>query len=172
MATSLTFTDVVSQYARAEAAGTGAFNKLSLLCAAVLMQDSYKGMTAAKQSEALKNVLKSEEDTYKKESKLTSFPTAYRSGKSAVLAAVEAGVPLVDEAGKPVGKTALEKATKEAREEAGGGKTELEKLTHVMGTAYAILGKITDKAQLDGAKSLIVQLAQLHAELDSASKAE
>jgi hypothetical protein len=53
------------------------------------------------------------ESGYKEETGATSCPTSWRSAKSVILAAIKAGISLVDADGNAVGKTAIGNMTKE-----------------------------------------------------------
>lgn len=67
------------------------------------------------------------EDGYKQDTGSSTMPGAYRSAKSVLKNAIKAGIPLLDEAGKPRGKTAIEKDIKAAKDAAKDEKTPEEK---------------------------------------------
>ena len=115
-------------------------------------------------ADALKNNITVEEASYRTEHpKMESFPTAYRSAKSVIMAAVLAGVSLVDEQGKPLGKSALEAATKEAK---GDTKSEFDKFSSTLSTAQNIFAKIDTLEDIRKCKALVAML------VDSVVKAE
>lgn len=64
---------------------------------------------------ACKSVLKNFEKRYKKERGVKHMPGSYRSAKSVIISAIKSDVPLVDEGGEPLGKTALERSIKQER---------------------------------------------------------
>ena len=57
----------------------------------------------------------------------TFLPASYSSAKSVIGSALELGIPLADENGKPKGKSALQRAIKEAKDDSKEEKTDLEK---------------------------------------------
>ena len=168
-----TFAKSVDAFRSAEKSATNAFGTLSSYAVEILTLTRMEQPEA--KDEVLANVLKNsvtiDENAYKGEKKLTEMPVAYRSAKSVLLAAVLHGVALLDEAGKPVGKSALEKAVKEAKGDSG--KTELAKFTSTMATAYAIFAKVDTLHDIQQCKALVVELANsiLKAEAERLPKA-
>lgn len=75
----------------------------------------------------------------------------YRSNKSVILAAIEAGVPLVDDTGKVRGKTEVEKAIKESK----GEKLPIDKFQTVMKSANDISEKLLTEDELRTALVLV-----------------
>lgn len=156
-----TFAKSVDAFRNAEKNATNAFGTLSSYAVEILT------LTRKEQPEAkdevlanvLKNAITTDENAYKGEKKLTDMPVAYRSAKSVLLAAVLHGVALLDENGKPVGKTALEKAVKEAKGDSG--KSELAKFQSTMATASNIFAKIDTLHDIQQAKELVRQLADM-----------
>jgi len=67
------------------------------------------------------------EEGYKQDTAQATMPGAYRSAKSVLKNAIKAGIPLLDEAGEPRGKTAIEKDIKAAKDAAKDEKTPAEK---------------------------------------------
>ena len=61
----------------------------------------------------LEHVLKNAEDAFKARTKHTALPTKWRTAKSALLKARNAGVSLIDENGEVIGKSAAERKTKD-----------------------------------------------------------
>lgn len=57
----------------------------------------------------------------------TFLPASYSSAKSVIGSALELGIPLADENGKSKGKSALQRAIKEAKDDSKEEKTDLEK---------------------------------------------
>lgn len=118
---------------------------------------------------ALKGAIEGEEQAYEKAHAGKSVKTlaAWRSAKSVVLAAVEAGIALVDEKGKPIGKTALEKAIKETR----SPKSNVEKFAIAMNTASAVFAKVDTLADVMQCKALLAVLADQVVKAEAAAKA-
>ena len=156
-----TFAKSVDAFVTAQNKGVSAFGSLSTF-AYLCVKDL--AVAPKEQADVLGNSIRVEEATYKSEHpKMDSFPTAYRSAKSVIMAAVKAGVSLVDEQGKPVGKSELEKATKEAK---GDGKSEYEKFVSTMATAQNIFAKVDTLEDIRKCKALVAML------VDSVVKAE
>lgn len=65
------------------------------------------------QEVVLKNIIKEQEEQYKKEFNESQLPPAYRSAKSVALKALTNGVSLRNGLGDVYGKTAVEKAIKD-----------------------------------------------------------
>lgn len=165
--TAITFNEVVTTFNRAATVGDNAFGKLIMYAVASLQAEAYTGMTAENAADALSGQLKAEEKQAKKDSKESALPAAYRSAKSVVVKAVRYNVSLTDEKGKPKGKTQLEKELKEFGEE----KPTLEKLTHVMSTAYSLVNKLDNLPDVQAAKLLVAQLAEQIMRIEAAAHA-
>ena len=67
--------------------------------------------------DVLKNTIKDYETAYKKEYAEPQLPPAYRSAKSVALKAIDCGVRLRDDEGNVIGKSAVEKAIKDTKED-------------------------------------------------------
>jgi hypothetical protein len=63
--------------------------------------------------EALVDVLKNGEKEFKERTKETRLPTTYRTAKCIILSANDKGVAFMSADGKPIGKSAVEKAIRE-----------------------------------------------------------
>ncbi len=154
-----TFAKSVDAFVVSQNKGASAFGLL-VTFAHELMTSGVVG----KAEVVLKNTLDVEEKTYRAEHpKVTEMPVAYRSAKSVVVNAVKHGVPLMDEAGKPMGKSALEKLTKEAK---GEGKTPAEKFAIAINTATTVFADVDTLEDVRKCKALLAML------VDSVVKAE
>ncbi len=156
-----TFAKSVDAFRSAESKGVSAFGTLCLFAAehrADMLTSKPESKPEALAA-ALKNALTTEENTYKGEKKLTEMPTAYRSAKSVILSAVLYDVALLDDEGKPVGKSALEKAVKDAKPDSG--KSELAKFQSTMATAASIFAKVDTLHDIQQCKELVRQLADM-----------
>jgi hypothetical protein len=121
---------------------------------------------AAKLSAVLKNAIADNEAEYRKANpKLAEFPTNYRTAKSVILSAVKAGVSLVDADGKSKGKSALEKEVADGKADT---KPEIEKFTSTMATAAAIFAKLDTLSDVQKAKELVRQLADMVVKAEAA----
>ena len=85
------------------------------------------------------------EEEYKRDTDATSMPDAYRSAKSVIKNAIKAGIPLVDDEGKPKGKTAIEKSIKAAKD---ATKEDKDPATKAQGLAETFV-KYCQKHKLD-----------------------
>lgn len=79
--------------------------------------------------EDLRKMFKEAEKKLKDDFEVTAMPSSWRSAKADVLGAVVLGIPLMDDNGKPVGKSAIEQAIKMAK----------------MAKASGVVGKEDDK---------------------------
>lgn len=167
-----TFAKSLDAFVSAERKGGSAFGTL------VTYSQEYITLQRMEQPEVknevlanvLKNAIDKDESEYKAaHPKMDAMPTAYRSAKSVILAAVKAGISLYDEDGKPMGKSALEKLTAEGKPE----KAAIVKFQTTMTTASSIFASITDLKDIVAAKELVRQLADqvLKAEAERMPKA-
>lgn len=151
-----TFAKSVDAFVTAQNKGVSAFGLLSAFA-----YDTVKELTGDSEAvlKVLKNSVSEQEAAYKVEHvKMAEFPTAYRSAKSVIMGAVKAGVSLVDEDGKPKGKTQLEKETKDAK---GDSKSELDKFRSTMSTAASIFAKMDTLSDVQASKLLVTELASM-----------
>jgi hypothetical protein len=148
----VTFAKSADAFIQAEKKEGNAFTSLVEYAVSVMTD-----VLAKDAADALKNKFAAEEDGYKVAKKIDAMPTAYRSSKSVIMSAVKLGVPLVDADGKALGKTAIEKATKEAKGD--DGKTELAKFTSTMSTAMSIFTKMDTLHDVQAAYKLVEELA-------------
>jgi len=117
------------------------FNMLSRLCGRVARTSTYPDQDC-------KLVLRNFEKRYKKERNIKHMPGSYRSAKSAIIAAVRHGVPLTDSIGEAVGKTQLEKETKEAKkvrttaEVSSSGSSSDRRVEYNLGKAESLLRRL------------------------------
>lgn len=72
------------------------------------------------------------------------LPNAWRSAKSTVKSAISSGIPLVDSAGKPLGKTAVENAVKGKKGDEGKDPVEVLKGLIKTSYQYAVKHGLTD----------------------------
>jgi len=167
-----TFAKSVDAFRSAETKSTNAFGTLIEYAQECLTLKRMDNPEVSNETLAtfLKNTLTTEENSYKGEKKLTEMPVTYRSAKSVIMSAVLNGVALYDEDGKPMGKSALEKASKESKGEA---KSEFAKFQSTMATAYKIFGKVDTLHDIQQCKELVRQLADavLKAEAEKLPKA-
>ncbi len=86
------------------------------------------------------------EATYKEKTGEKQMPSTYRSAKSVLKNAIKNGVHLHDLSGDQRGKTALEKATRDARKKATGGQTNFQKACSKLQGAIDLIqdGSFTD----------------------------
>ena len=106
----------------------------------------------------VKDFFKSQyEQAYKDQSGATTMPSAYRSSKSVVCKAVRLGVELLDESGKARGKTEVEKECKELE---GGDKSNVDKITTMLGTVSTLIDKARDEGE--DLRTVQALLADLH----------
>lgn len=159
------FSEVIVAYTRAATAGDGAFGKLMLFAMATLDSEAVGKLTPENKSKALEEVLKNGEKEHKQASKDASMPGAYRSGKSVVCKAVHLGVALLDDKGKPKGKTQLEKDNKAAE----APKPTLDKFRATMQASFSLLNQIDNTADLAAARLLIAQLAEQCIKIETAA---
>jgi hypothetical protein len=153
-----TFAKSVDAFRAAEKSVGNAFGTLSTFvqeCVAAKRSEMPEVKSEAL-GNVLKNLLTAEENAYKGEKRLTEMPTAYRSAKSVLVQAVSLGIALVDEEGKQVGKSALEKAIKDGKPST---KSEFDKFKSTMVTADAIFAKLDTLHDIQQAKELVRQLA-------------
>ncbi len=121
---------------------------------------------------ALKNTLSVDEAAYKANKPKVEVPSTYRSAKSVILNAVEQGVALVDANGKPLGKTALEKATKEAKDATASVKTEAQKFASTISTASSIFAKVETVEDITQCKAVLLVLADMVVKAHAAALAK
>lgn len=152
----ITFAKSVDAFVSAQNKGNNAFGTLSTFAYTIVKE---LAVAPKEQADVLKNSVNAEEAAYKVEHpKMESFPTAYRSAKSVIMNAVKAGVSLVDEHGKPLGKSALEAATKEALGDSG--KSEYDKFVTTMATAQNIFAKVDTLEDIRKCKALVAMLVE------------
>jgi epoxyqueuosine reductase QueG len=153
----VTFAKSVDAFVAAQNKQVNAFGTLSAFAYAIVKELT---VVPTEQADVLKNAVSVEEQAYKAEHpKMAEFPTTYRSAKSVIMSAVKYGVSLVDEHGKPVGKSALEAAVKDAKGDSG--KPELDKFRSTMATAAAIFAKLDTLSDVQAAKLLVTELASM-----------
>jgi hypothetical protein len=75
----------------------------------------------------------------------TFLPASYSSAKSVIGTALELGIPLADENGKPLGKSALQRAIKDTKDDSKEEKTELEKAQVMLDSVAKVAVKCTAK---------------------------
>lgn len=103
----LSITEAIVSYAVSAKADSSAWVKLSV-------EISNLRVNVGSDMDVLKSVIKEQEEAYKKEYDEKQLPPAYRSAKSVALKAIANGVRLSNDLGEPYGKTAVEKAIKDA----------------------------------------------------------
>lgn len=108
------FDKAVSGYVSVDNKASSAFGALVDFAHAVIKEVAGDSEAI---SSVLKNAINGQEREYRvSHPKLKEFPTAYRSAKSVISAAVKAGVSLVDADGAIRSKSELERLTKEGKE--------------------------------------------------------
>lgn len=106
-------------------------------------------MSAGKEKPDLKPVFQAEERQASVELKVEMGKNStYRAAKGTLVAAVKAGIPLVDADGNPRGKTAIENDVKALKEE----KSELDKFKTSLNTATSIGAKLNAAERITAAK--------------------
>lgn len=113
MSTNPVFNFAVSEQAGADAWGT-------------MLRETITA-TAHRDENAFGRLTATWEEGYKQDTGSATMPGAYRSAKSVLKNAIKAGIPLLDEAGEPRGKTAIEKDIKAAKDAAKDEKSPEEK---------------------------------------------
>ena len=159
-----TFIKAADRFVSINKQANTAFGDLSDYAYAVI-KDKLATLDTVGVVSVLKSCFTADEDEYRvAHPQLKEFPTTYRSAKSVLMNAVKAGVSLVDEAGKRLGKTALEQATKEAKGDSE--KSAIDKFQVAIATATAVFAKMDNVGDVRKAKALLTVLA------DSVIKAE
>jgi hypothetical protein len=156
--TTISFADIGSSLEKISKAEEGFYPKLASYV--------HQLVTAGKDAEGIKATLKEDEKAYEKAKGFkASSVGAYRSAKSVILKAVENGVSLVDDKGKALGKSALEKAIAECGDEdAKASKTPEEKCMIALATFRSCYSSIDSP---DAVKRLAIELANLLKEVSS-----
>lgn len=103
----LSITEAIVSYAVSAKADSSAWVKLSI-------EISNLCVNTGSDMDVLKSIIKNQEEEYKKAYDEKQLPPAYRSAKSVALKAIANGVSLRNDVGEPYGKTAVEKAIKDA----------------------------------------------------------
>lgn len=98
-------TEAIVSYAVSAKADVSAWVKLAVEISNLYVQET--------DMDVLKNLIKEQEEAYKKEYDESQLPPAYRSAKSVALKALGNGIPLRNGLGDVYGKTSIEKAIKD-----------------------------------------------------------
>lgn len=125
------FNGAITLYAASESTGKGAWGKLAEAVEACIREGDTLESVRAKISMA--------EDDYKRTNGVTVLPKAWTSAKAVALKAVENGVPLRDEDGELMGKSAVEREYK-----GKGEKTDYEKACEAANRLVKLFGMLTD----------------------------
>jgi hypothetical protein len=140
--TTVTILSAIVAFGKVDKQASNAWNTLAESLSMVRDEATFKSVTSTAEGEYKTN-----------NPRVEVLPGSYRSAKSVCLAAIKAGVALVDEKGRAKGKTAVEKEIKEGKAE----KSASEKAKALIASLTAVCDK-ADTAELAIIKRMVAEM--------------